>query len=77
MNITQEQIRQLEQLLDEPWAAIGPSMAKDTPFFILKAINDQIKTDGLDDFYDLDAKGRQLQALYEAIYAANRDRMEK
>lgn len=77
MKLSQEQILQLEELLDEPWAAIGPAMAKNMPFFVLKAINDQIRTDGLDDFYDLDEKGSRLQALYEAIYQSNRDLLEK
>lgn len=64
---------QLELLLDEPYTAIGASLSSGNPVYLLKAIDSQIKADGLDDFYDLNAKGEQLQMLYEAIYAANED----
>ncbi len=75
MKITEEQIRELESLLDDPWAAIGPSMAKNNPFFVLKAINSEQKASGYDDYYDLNEKGRRLQKLYEEIYAQNEELM--
>lgn len=73
MNLQPEQISALEELLEEAWSAIGPAMAKNKPNILLKAINDEIRHDGLDPYYDLNAKGERLQALYEAIYLANED----
>ncbi len=69
--ITPEQTRALEKLLDEPWQAIGASMSTQKPDFVLKAINDEIKANGNDWQYELNEKGRELQRLYEEIYAAS------
>lgn len=71
MLLTQEQIKELEQLLDDPWPAIGASMSSGNPNFLLKAINDQMDHDGNDDNYDLNEKGEALLALYQTIYRAN------
>lgn len=76
MNLTQNQIRELETLLDDPQEPIGASLYKNNPFFVLKAINDQIKADGLDDAYELNAKGQKLQSLYETIYRENEELMQ-
>lgn len=76
MELTPEQIRKLETLLDDPWSAIGPSMARNNPFFVLKAINDQMKQDGYDDFYELNARGEALGDLYEEIYKQNEHLMK-
>lgn len=77
MKLTDEQIHELEALLDDAWAAIGPSMSKNNPFFILKAIISEQKAEGYDDFFDLNEKGRKLQRLYEEIYQQNRELLEK
>lgn len=71
ITITNEQIAILEQELDEPWQAIGASMQTSNPAFILKAINDEINANGNDWQYELNAKGKLLQQMYEEIYAAN------
>ncbi|MBF0579814.1 hypothetical protein IM774_08490 [Erysipelotrichaceae bacterium RD49] len=75
MQISQEQIQELEDLLDDAWGAIGPSMAKNNPAFLLKAINSEQKASGYDDFYDLNERGQRLQDLYEAIYRQNEELM--
>lgn len=77
MILTQEQIRSLEDLLDDPQEPIGASLYKNNPVYVLKAINDQIKADGLDDEYELNDKGSRLQAMYEKIYADNQELLEK
>lgn len=69
--ITQEQIREFEKLIDEPWTYLGASMSSQKPDFVLKAINDEIKANGNDWQYELNEKGRKLQKLYEEIYAAS------
>lgn len=76
-NITQEQIKLLEKELDEPWQAIGASMSTGDPFYVLKAINEEIKENGNDWQYELNEKGRLLQKIYEEIYAANEQNMKK
>lgn len=73
MQLEQQQIQALESLLDDAQAVIGASLYKNAPAILLKAINDEIRAEGLDEQYDLNAKGEKLQALYEQIYKANED----
>ena len=49
-------------------AAIGASMQTSNPAFILKAINDEIKANGNDWQYELNAKGKLLQQMYEEMH---------
>lgn len=76
MVLEQEQIKQIEKLVDEAWTYIEASMQSGDISYVLKGINDEIKASGLDHNYDLNAKGQQLQNLYEALYEANRDYLE-
>jgi hypothetical protein len=75
--LTQEQIDLLQENLEDAWNYIGASQSSGNPFYILKGINDQIKADGLDWQYELNEKGRLLQEIYEQIYAANKEQLEK
>ena len=71
MKLTQEQIETIQELIDEADVYIGASLQTNNPNYILKAINDEIKADGVDWQYELNAKGRRLQTLYEEIFAQN------
>lgn len=71
MILTQEQISQLSDLIDEAEVYIGASLQSNNPMYILKAINDEIKSDGVDWQYDLNSKGEKLQKLYEEIFKQN------
>lgn len=67
--LTEEQKQILMELLDEPETAVGASLMSQNSFYVLKAINDEIKADGLDWQYELNPKGARLQKLYEELYA--------
>lgn len=71
MELNSEQIAKIADLVEDGWMSIGASQSSGKIFYVLKAINDEIKATGLDWQYELNEKGRKLQDLYEEIYAAN------
>ena len=71
--ITDEQMNVIKELMEEGDGALGASFMRNTPFYILKAINEEIKVTGLDWQYDLNERGEKLQKLYEEIYDQNRE----
>ena len=77
MDITAEERQLFLDNVEDGMTFLGASLASDNPFYMLKAINDQIKYDGLDWPYDLNAKGCVLQQLYEDLYAKNEALLRK
>lgn len=71
MKLTKEQTEAIQEMVDEADVYIGASLQTNNPNYILKAINDEIKANGVDWQYELNAKGRRLQTLYEEIFAQN------
>ena len=71
MKLTQKQIDQLHEYIDEADVYIGASLQSNNPNYVLKAINDEIKANGVDWQYELNAKGKVLQNLYEDIFEQN------
>ena len=71
MKLTKEQTAAIQEMVDEADVYIGASLQTNNPNYILKAINDEIKANGVDWQYELNAKGRRLQTLYEEIFAQN------
>ena len=71
MILTEEQKDQLRQYVDEADVYIDAAVQTNNPKYVLKAINDEIKANGVDWQYELNEKGRKLQKLYEDIFAQN------
>ena len=71
MELTQKQLELLQEHIDEAHVYIDASLQTNNPNYVLKAINDEIKANGVDWQYELNAKGQILQNLYEEIYQQN------
>ncbi|MCF0259810.1 MAG: hypothetical protein HUJ54_08120 [Erysipelotrichaceae bacterium] len=77
IKITEEQMGIIREYMEEGEEALGASFIRNTPFYILKAINDEIKATGLTWQYDLNERGEVLQKLYEEIYDQNREMLKE
>lgn len=71
MKLSEIQKDVLRQYVDEADVYIDAAVQTHNPKYVLKAINDEIKVDGVDWQYELNEKGRILQKLYEEIFAQN------
>ena len=71
MKITQTQIQIFEEYIDEAEVYLSASQQTNNVKYMLKAINDEIKTSGVDWQYELNERGKILQKLYEEIYEQN------
>ncbi|MCF0258907.1 MAG: hypothetical protein HUJ54_03510 [Erysipelotrichaceae bacterium] len=77
IQITEQQMEIIREYMEEGEEALGASLIRSTPFYILKAINDEIKATGLTWQYDLNERGEILQKLYEEIYDQNREMLNE
>lgn len=71
MELTKTQLDLLHEHIDEADVYIEASLQTNNPNYVLKAINDEIKANGVDWQYELNQKGKILQNLYEEIFQQN------
>ena len=71
MKVTQTQIQIFEECIDEAEVYLAASQQTNDVKYMLKAINDEIKANGVDWQYELNEHGKKLQKLYEEIYEQN------
>ena len=71
MEFSKRQLDLLQEHIDEAQVYIDASLQTSNPNYVLKAINDEIKANGVDWQYELNAKGKILQNLYEEIFQQN------
>lgn len=77
MELKKEWIQILSEELEDAVTYIGAAQVSQNINYVLKALDDEIKNNGVDWQYDLTSRGAKLQKLYEEIYEANREDLEK
>lgn len=77
MELKNEWIQILNEELEDALTYIGAAQVSQNINYVLKALDDEIKNNGVDWQYDLTPRGAKLQKLYEEIYEANRKDLEK